>query len=610
MKNNRIIISTLTLTGKDIKDAKVKFTKGLNFVTGPSNTGKTFILNCIDYMFGAKDFGMDIPELAPYDTIHMELIDSLNVRYYISRDLKGGRFILKCEGEEQKELAPKHSNKDCNNLSNYLLNKIGLANKNVVKNKDGETRSLSYRDIVHLTIVPEDKMIQKESPIFELGVTFKTVEISIFNLLLSGGKNDVIANDKEKKSSSEANNIIQEVYKNEILLREQKLKDLNVSNNLEQIELQIDEINSILLQINHRINEMGASLNLIELDRKHHWEELKKNESKKEVLLGLLERFELLQRQYTSDLGRLEAIRESWSALSKINEKKCPICGALPEYHDASYNDCYVSEKSIMEACSKEIKNITILGQDLKNTVTIMNQEVTSLSDAEHELKQLLELKNGELKNILNPKMNGLLDEYRKRQRERDALIIAKELINQIEKFQEQFRLLGNSGKIAAQPDSFEIQNLWTLNSTFCENVENILKAWEFPNNGTVEFDKESYDLIIGEKKRSSHGKGVRALTHAAFTLGLLDYCNTSMLPHPGIVILDSPLIVYKQPDREETNFSKAVKECFLIDIANRFRDSQVIVLENENIDKDFENDISINVVRFTGNSQGRFGFL
>ncbi|WP_321301032.1 hypothetical protein [uncultured Sphaerochaeta sp.] len=609
--NNRFYISTLSLTGKEIKETKVNFTKGLNFVTGPSDTGKTFILNCIDYMFGASDLRMEIPELTHYDTIHMELIDSSNSRYSISRDLKGGSFKIDVEGKGLKKLAAKHDSKNLNNLSNYLLNEISLANKIVIKNSKCETRSLSYRDIAHLTIVPEDKIVKNVSPIYVLGLSFKTVEKSIFNLLLSGGMNEAVAKNKEEKDSDEVNQIKKEIYKEEIILRKQKLKSLNIENNSELIDVKIDEIASVLLHIQDRINTIGTSLSQLELDRKNYWEELKKIQSKKEILLGLLERFTLLQGQYDSDLGRLEAIKESWNALNKIKGiKKCPLCGALPEYHDDAGNDCNASEKSFLEACNKEILNITILEQDLDNTVVVMKQEVTVLSSEEQRKKVELGKKIDEINNTLNPKIHSLLDEYQKMQRDRDALILARELFNQIKNLQEQLRLLEKNEKVDVKSGSFDIKNFCNLNSEFCERIESILKAWKFPNNGTVEFDEMECDLIIGGKKRNSHGKGVRAITHAAFSLGLLDYCNLKKFPHPGIVILDSPLIVYKEPDREESNFSRAVKENFIIDTAERFKDSQIIVLENEPIDRKLETEISINIVRFTGSNHGRFGFL
>ena len=47
-------ISQLRITGDGVQTAQLSFVNGLNYITGPSNTGKSYIFKCIDYIFGAK----------------------------------------------------------------------------------------------------------------------------------------------------------------------------------------------------------------------------------------------------------------------------------------------------------------------------------------------------------------------------------------------------------------------------------------------------------------------------------------------------------------------------------------------------------------------------
>jgi hypothetical protein len=53
-------------------------------------------------------------------------------------------------------------------------------------------------------------------------------------------------------------------------------------------------------------------------------------------------------------------------------------------------------------------------------------------------------------------------------------------------------------------------------------------------------------------------------LTHAAFTLGLLRFALDNDRPLPGFAVLDSPLVVYEEPDAGEDGFSPAVKNHFV----------------------------------------------
>ena len=142
----------------------------------------------------------------------------------------------------------------------------------------------------------------------------------------------------------------------------------------------------------------------------------------------------------------------------------------------------------------------------------------------------------------------------------------------------------------------------------FSQEVEALLRAWHFPNLDRVTFSEEDQDLIISGRRRSSRGKGVRAVTHAAFNLALLKYCRGRSMPHPGFVLLDSPLVVYREPDPDEQGFAPGLKDAFYRTLAADFRDSQIIILENEDPPKDIEP--NSNVVRFTGTASGRRGFI
>ena len=52
-------IKKITLvTGNDIQ-SHIDFESGLNIIYGESNTGKSLIVDCIDYMFGAAEHRFD-----------------------------------------------------------------------------------------------------------------------------------------------------------------------------------------------------------------------------------------------------------------------------------------------------------------------------------------------------------------------------------------------------------------------------------------------------------------------------------------------------------------------------------------------------------------------
>jgi len=88
--------------------------------------------------------------------------------------------------------------------------------------------------------------------------------------------------------------------------------------------------------------------------------------------------------------------------------------------------------------------------------------------------------------------------------------------------------------------------------------------------------------VVIGAKKRTARGKGLRAITHAAFTLGILEYCRLKESAHPGFVVLDSPLLSYREPEGTEDDLRGTdLKEQFYDYLRTWPADRQVIIFEN-----------------------------
>jgi hypothetical protein len=117
----------------------------------------------------------------------------------------------------------------------------------------------------------------------------------------------------------------------------------------------------------------------------------------------------------------------------------------------------------------------------------------------------------------------------------------------------------------------------------FSKTVEQILAEWNYPDASRVFFDESKRDIQIAGKERGSSGKGLRAISHAAITIGLMIYCRENDLPHPGFVVLDSPLIAYWKPEGEEDDLRGTdLKDRFYEYLLGLKDDMQVIIVEND----------------------------
>ncbi|EJM2179874.1 DUF3732 domain-containing protein, partial [Escherichia coli] len=127
-----------------------------------------------------------------------------------------------------------------------------------------------------------------------------------------------------------------------------------------------------------------------------------------------------------------------------------------------------------------------------------------------------------------------------------------------------------------------------------------------------VFFDKVASDFVIDGKPRGSRGKGLRAITHAAVSVALLEFCQEEELPHPGFLVLDSPLLAYYKPEGEDDVALQGtdLKEKFYEYLSKyHTNNSQIIVIENPHPPENMSEKITTTI--FTNNPKiGRQGLL
>lgn len=157
-----LLLRFIRFLGPGKEPAEFTFTPGLNILWGSSDTGKTFLVEAIDFMLGAGGSLKDIPERVGYERILLGLTTAAGKDYTIHRSINGGSFrrydglLTDVPGDQKgaKSLSAVHTTKNYNNLSHWLLQEIGLDNKYVLwSKKTGELRSLGFRALAHLCVI-------------------------------------------------------------------------------------------------------------------------------------------------------------------------------------------------------------------------------------------------------------------------------------------------------------------------------------------------------------------------------------------------------------------------------------------------------------------------
>jgi AAA domain len=159
MSDNYLQLRKILFRGpKD--ESSLNFTSGVNVICGASDTGKSFLAESIDFMLGGSVL-REIPELAKYAEIELDLNVSDGEDWRFLRSVLGGNFKLIDLNEPNSDkvvLKQNHAHGKTDNLSSFLLEKIGLLGKRILKSSTkATTQSLSFRNLARLSLFRKEK---------------------------------------------------------------------------------------------------------------------------------------------------------------------------------------------------------------------------------------------------------------------------------------------------------------------------------------------------------------------------------------------------------------------------------------------------------------------
>jgi hypothetical protein len=432
--------------------------------------------------------------------------------------------------------------------------------------------------------------------------------MSVFKLLLTGVDDSAIEPIDRDRTEGLSRAAKAEVISELIAENRTKLTELVGE------EDSVAELNDQLLRLDETLLRERSALRESEEAHRaviHKRNTIRRNveyvESRRVEIDELIARFNLLDRHYESDLSRLDGVREAGTLLGALSKQACPLCGALPEAqrHDSG---CDGDVDQVVSAADAEARKISLLRTELQDSLAQLRGEANRFDEVTPRLFEDLKEVDEELERV-SPSLSDQRVAYTDIFEKRSTVQSALNLLSAIEELE------GRKAAIEAPPVRREDKeassadlSTSTLDS-FSAELEGILKSWNFPDASRVYFDKASRDFVIAGKPRGARGKGMRAVTHAAFTVGLLEFTRINERSHPGFVVLDTPLLAYREPEGDEDDLSGTDVQDRFYDYLKTMKDRQVIVLENNDPPESIKR--LTQTVFFSKNvHRGRYGFF
>ncbi len=622
MSVDRIILNQLAFTGPQ-DTRSVEFVSGLNVIWGASNAGKSFMVKSLDFMFGGSKL-VPVSELQRFDRCWLEMDLPRSGTTTFGRATKGGGFAVfhtsfeAAVGQETDTvLSSQHSTKT-ESLSGFLLAELGIEDKRIASTQTADKVAFTFRHFAHYLLTEETPMMAEWSPIQISPKTSDTFHKNVLKFILTGQDDASLVVFRSVKEQRNANLGKIEIVDEMIVAVQAELAAMYPDEeDVDALDLASqDERLTNSLQANQTtLSSSQAYLDGLVQRRRvlnHEVEEL----SGRVAAIGqTLERFDLLQSVYNSDVERLEALDEGAAALLAGALRPCPLCGADPEHQHALHG--FSAVETSKQAVVAEIKKINAEKSDLVRTVRSLAAERDGLLQRQNETMENLRATDIRITTARQNEAEARRG-YEKilaaRQRVREGIAVKRRLDSLRIRRSE---LDGFKAVRAGDPAVPGIDG--PMGHDFAMIVQSILREWKFPGEPVISFSEKTHDILLNGSERASNGKGVRALMNAAYKLGVLMFCRERSLPHPGIVVLDSPLLSYRDPHTsrhgdlsvDEIEVRNAGLNTYFYEfLERRALDTQIIVIEND--PPPFSLSANSKTTTFAGpnSSAGRIGLL
>lgn len=321
----------------------------------------------------------------------------------------------------------------------------------------------------------------------------------------------------------------------------------------------------------------------------------------------MIARFELLEQKYSNDLDRLGAANEGVAFFEELPAVPCPLCRVPNEIQTDSQKVRPEAAAKYRAAIAAEASKIRTLHTGL---LAALEGELRRLNGCQTDVEEL-NIELNRLQNLENRVMQGTRIEFSADPKQ--LAIRRTELSAQLTIFDEMERLHLEIERLKKQKlrPKVQVNRDGTISGrAVADAAQGFLKLWGLTDIENIALDAEACDLVLNDRPRLSFGAGYRALYLSALVIALMEHALEKGHPHLGVVVIDSPLKAYADPDSDETYDVPVatVTEKFYEWLADFSGHGQIIVLENERISA--ETAKKLNPIQFTKKiGVGRYGF-
>ena len=547
------------------KEYFVRFDKKLSIIAGEISTGKSSILDLIDYCLGSKEHPT-YQEIQRRGRTTLLEIEINGETFVIERQLFSTRNkaqIHFCDistmGLDHKYIeVSSYQERNKESISSFILSKIGIEN---IPLKEAPTRDssdidiLSLRDVFWFCYLKKNR-VAGENLLFESNY-MKAIKLrQVFEVLFGLYSNRLAV------LSSEINRLQEETQnkKNQVKILTDsadsegipEVEELN--NQKKKMHSEIDDKKARLEEIDSEISaksELATGLRQEVLGLQSELQQIrvtKRNDEK------TLQRLIPLRGQYSEDISKLHFLKDAKRIINPLRISTCPICLSQLDKGD---------EKDKCPLCKSDISKNEGVDIDVSREIRTIERKLRELNTYAEELEENIKKRNIDENKISNElsRASQRLDDTLKRfvspyLSEREDIVstisrnqneikhIARFIAHRrnIEKInEEKSKLEMKLDKLKSDleeereksPDRKEL--ISSLNSTFFKHLSTV----NFPKLSEAYIDEKLVPFVREVRYDKLSSEGAVNLASICWITSIYSETVQRLRPHPGFLMLD-----------------------------------------------------------------------
>lgn len=553
-------LKKLVLVGRD-KNYEVIFKNGINIIYGDSDTGKSSILNLIDYALGGSEIDL-YQEIETHGKFVLLELKLKNEIYTIKRDIFSPQSyieVYQSSLDEMDSVFPKEYSSSFSTegpagyFSNFLLTALNIPLINIKQSPSKDSSNLhrlSFRDIFKYCYLDQDDVGSKsilDAKNFPVAVKNKETFKFIHNVLdsqITEIENQISKLTNEKLSLEKEYETLNKFFREtQIDTKEKLISDKNIH------ELEIKELEEKLNQINIMMQSDTEFEGALRVEVHSEEVEINKLIQKRNVLLNQLEQYTKLKKEYEINYEKFKLSLDVKKSISKNFNRtsNCPLCNSLMELKFSEHR----LENYDNETLKIELNSLRNKIKELQNLIELTRFEIETIDNESHEKNHNLD-KN---KKLLDFKVNEYISPYLS---QRDLLFSMKNSIfekidrikyllklrNQIEKIIESINQT-NSNIKELKDELIELKaNAPSVNGVLAnisQNLSEFLNFIPIKNPYGIRISEKTFLPVVRDRDyiKLTSG-GLRTLVSIGYLFALLKNSFYSNTQFPSLLMIDT----------------------------------------------------------------------